>query len=217
MRKIEAIQKVFQILSIPQAIGTIIASGGMIGVVILLMNNPFWGILFGVLLAIVAFAIIAIFVQRREGKLLEKKIQLQHNLEKKARHNKGEEPKIKIYQRFANASDFQVKIAQIDAVFRTDTGDVIERFSYNASDPIFKDKHKLFFPKEITPLNLDNTVEYWIKGEENFVIADPDYKKHTFLIKEEQVIEFVAEGKTVIKKDDKAVIVQPEDWKGSGQ
>jgi hypothetical protein len=67
MKKIEAIQNAFLILSIPQAISTVIALVVfMIGVIMLLRNNPFFGILFGVMLAIVAFAIIAIFVQLKK-------------------------------------------------------------------------------------------------------------------------------------------------------
>ena len=142
---------------------------------------------------------------------LEEKIQLRQ-LEKKAQHIRREEPKIKIKQKFVNASDYDVKITQIEAIFRTDKGDVIDQFLYEASDHIFKDEHKLFFPKDIAPLSFDNEVEYWIKGAEKLAIVDRGYKRHDFLMKVEQAIEFAARGKTIIKKDDKALTIQPEDW-----
>ena len=73
MKKTEVFQKIFLYLSIPQAIETLRAIYLiMIGVIILLWNNPFLGgILFVILLGIAVFAIIAILVNRKEVKRVE--------------------------------------------------------------------------------------------------------------------------------------------------
>lgn len=196
MKKIEVIQRVFLILSIPQSIGTIIASVvGMIGVVILLMNNPFWGILFGVLLAIVAFAIIAIFVRGREEKReavdLEKKILLQKGLKTRPVRHDGE-PQIRVYQIFSNVSDFNVEITKIEAILKGESNKTIDQFFYNASDPIHKDEDKLIFPKEIPPPSLNVEIEYRISGEEKLT-----HLEHTGYLK--QVITFSNGATTIIK------------------
>ena len=145
---------------------------------------------------------------------LEKRIQIQHDLEFKATHNKGEEPKIKIYQRCANISDFHVEIIRLEAVCRSYTEEIIEQFSYNASNVLFKDKHKLFFPKDIPPLNLANTIEYWIIGADKFAIADPNYRNHAFPMTVEYAIDFRTRSTTITKTDKKIINIRPEDWKG---
>ncbi len=74
-RLVDAIQKVSPLLSIPQWIYVAIgSSGGIIAMFIWLMNNPYFGIIFGISLTIIVFAIIAIIVNRNEEKRLWKEL-----------------------------------------------------------------------------------------------------------------------------------------------
>lgn len=149
---------------------------------------------------------------------LEKKIQLQHNLEYKAQHNRGEEPKITVWQKFSNASDFEFKIKRIDTIATLKGEAEIERFHYDESDNLFLDKQKLFFPKKIASLDGDNEITYRINDITKLVKAFPYYKRRAFLIEVEQAIEFATQAtttsKTVKKTVKKTVNIQPEDWKG---
>ena len=154
---------------------------------------------------------------------LEKKIQLQHNLEYKAQHNRGEKPKITVWQKFSNASDFEFKIKRIDTIAKLTGGPEIERFHYDESDNLFLDQQKLFFPAEkIAPLDLfNNEIEYRINDITRLAKAFPYYKRRAFLIEVEQAIEFVTQAttthKTVKKTVKKTVNIQPEDWKRGRQ
>ena len=153
---------------------------------------------------------------------VEEKIQLWTNLEYKAKHNKGEEPKITVWQKFSNASDFEFVIKRIDSIAKLAGGPEIERFHYNESDNLFLDKQKLFFPEKIAPLDLeDKAIEYRINDITKLAKAFPDYKKRAFLIEFEQSIEFATQVTTTPKKVNKTVNktvnIQPEDWKGGGQ
>ena len=150
---------------------------------------------------------------------LEKKIQLQHNLEYKAQHNRGEEPKITVWQKFSNASDFEFKIKRIDTIAKLTGGPEIERFRYDESDNIFFDKQKLFFPEKIAPLDLfNNEIKYRINDITKLARAFPYYKRRAFLIEIEQAIEFATQAtttpRTVKKTEKNTVNIQPEDWKG---
>ena len=107
-RLVDAIQKVLLILSIPQWIGFLIASsGGIIVTFIWRMSNPYFGIIFGILLTITVFAIIAIIVNRDEEKRLRKE------LDKVSINNKARMGKMK-YKTKTNiaipAVEFKIKV-----------------------------------------------------------------------------------------------------------
>ena len=138
---------------------------------------------------------------------LNKRVQLRDELEIKLRREGGER-QVRIKQRFANASEFHLRVTMIEAILRVKGGEVVDQFSYKASDSIFKDEHKLYFPKDIAPLNLDNEMEYRISGQK----LDPKKPSMDFT----QVINFSSTRATTITKAvDKTVIIRPEDWEGS--
>ena len=156
---------------------------------------------------------------KKVGSGLEEKIQLPHNLEYEAQHNKREEPKITVWQKFSNASDFEFKIKRIDTIAKLTGGPEIERFHYDESDNIFFDQQKLFFPEKIAPLDLfNNEIKYRINDITKLAKAFPNYKNRAFLIEIEQAIEFATQAtttpKTVNKTIKKTVNIQPKDWKG---
>ena len=139
---------------------------------------------------------------------IERKIQLQKDLKIRQVRHSGE-PQIRIYQGFANASDFNVKITKIESILRDENDEIIDQYTYNQSNLIFKDEHKLFFPKDTEPLCLNNEIEYRIIGAERLAkTKTPVYFK--------QVIKFSTKATAIIKTADKTLSIQPKDWKGGG-
>ncbi len=199
---IDVIWKVLTALSTFHWVCILIFSGVLTMLSFLLKTNPFFGIVFGISLAIVAFAIIAIIVhikeKKREGEELERKIQLQNGLEIRQVRHRGE-PQIRIYQRFANACDFNVKITKIESILRDEEDAIIDEYTYNESNLTFKDEQKLIFPKDIAPLSLNEKLEYRTTGEEKLEkLKHPGYLK--------QVIEFSTRTATISKTANKIVL-----------
>jgi hypothetical protein len=216
-RVIVAFQKVSNGLTIPGLILTVIAcSGGIIWALTFLMSNPFALSFLGILLVIALFAIFVIFVDIQERKKLLKKIKFQDDLETQARHNRGEEPKITIRQKFSNVSNYELRIESIYAILKV-KGMEIERFQYSKDNNINLDEDKLFFPEKIEPSDLDKAVEYRINDITKLAKAFPDYRKYDFLIEAEQAIEFVTGSTSVVMGPSNKIVIRPEDWKGGGQ
>lgn len=214
---IVAFLKISNVLTIPRLILTVIACfGAIIGVLKFLMSNPFVLFFLGCLIAIAIFAISVIFVDRRERKKLSKNIKFQDDLETQARHNRGEDPKITIRQRFSNVSNYELRIESIYAILKV-KGMEIERFQYSKDNNINLDEDKLFFPEKIEPLDLDKTVEYRINDITKLAKAFPDYRKYDFLIETEQAIEFVTGSTSEVMEPNNKIVIRPKDWKGGGQ
>jgi hypothetical protein len=216
-RVIVALQKVSNLLTLPGLILTVIVDfGGIIGVLMFLMSNPFALFFLGCLIVIAMFAISVIFVDIRERKKLSKNIKFQDNLEMQARHNRGEDPKITIRQKLSNLSNYELRIESIDALLKV-KGIEIERFQYSKDNNINLDKDKLFLPEEIEPLDTDKAVEYRINDITKLAKACPDYKRYDFLIEMDQAIKFVTGSTSVVMMHNNKIVIRPEDWKGGGQ
>jgi len=216
-RVIVAFQKVSNGLTIPGLILTLIADlGGIILVLKFLMSNPFALFFLGCLIVIAIVIISVIFVDRRERKNLSENIKFQEDLETQARHNRGEDPKITIRQKFSNLSNYELKIKSIYALLKV-KGKEIECFQYSKDNNINLDKDKLFFPEEIEPLDLDKSVEYRINDITKLAKACPDYRRYDFLIETEQAIEFVTGSASVVMTPNNKIVIRSEDWKGGGQ
>ena len=137
-------------------------------------------------------------------------------METQARHNRGEDPKITIRQKFSNLSNYELKIKSIYALLKV-KGKEIECFQYSKDNNINLDKDKLFFPEEIEPLDLDKSVEYRINDITKLAKACPDYRRYDFLIETEQAIEFVTGSASVVMTPNNKIVIRSEDWKGGGQ
>ena len=216
-RVIVAFLKVSNALTIPGLILTLFADlGGVILVLRFLMSNPFALFFLGCFIVIAIFVIFAIFVDRRERKKLPKNIKFREDLEKQARHNIGEYPKITIRQKFSNLSNYELKIGSIYALLKV-KGKEIGRFQYSKDNNINLDEDKLSFPEVIEPLDLDKVIEYRINDITKLAKACPDYRRYDFLIATEQAIEFVTGSTSVVLTSNNKIVIRPKEWKGGGQ
>ena len=192
---IDIIWKVLTALSTLHWFYILLLSGVLTVLSLLIKTNPFFGIVFGISLTIIAFAIIAIIVHVKERKLegvrLEKKIVLQKGLDtRQVRHN-GEQ-QMRVYQIFSNASDFNVEITKIEATLKGASNKTVDQFFYNVTDTIHKDKDRLTFPKKIPPTSLNVEIIYIIRGNDKLA-----HLEHTASL--EQAITFSNGATTIIK------------------
>ena len=186
MEKIkEAAQRIFLVLSIPQAIETLIATVlFVVGVVTFIMNEL--KILFGVLLAIIVFAIIAIYVNRKEETRLSDRVRVSEIEKVRVHIDKNPSPPfpiIEIRQRIINGSGSLLKINKIDMTLTVNDRFLarIEESNIGSISPSDVDCEKTY---KITTLNQ----------------AIPDFKEYTLWIEASGKIEFQS-AKVKIEKD----------------
>ncbi len=213
MEKIkEALQSVFLLLSIPQAVETLkVIYLIMIGVIILLWNNPhplFW-VFLGVLLTAAVFGAIAIFVNLKRDKAIEKTIKV-FDIEKDdvgmAVSSTPSYPYIRIKQRITNGSGVSLRISRvaIDLTVNMRQLDTIRCTDFPAAWIKTKDKTAV-----VSPTDLD----YWITyATTKLNQAIPDFKKHSLIIEASGKIEL--QSRTAkIQKDVKGEIkIEPSEW-----
>ena len=212
MKKIKALQKIFLYLSIPQAIETLRAIYLiMIGGIILLWNNPnpFFGVLFGVLLAVAGFAIIGIFVNRKEKIEIEKTVQvldIQKDDVGMAEGSTPPYPYIRIKQSIINGSGVRLRISRvaIDLTVNNRKLDAIQCIDFPAAWIKTKDETAV-----VSPTDLD----YWITyATTKLNQAIPDFKKHILIIEASGKIELQSRTAKIQKDVGGKIKIEPSEW-----
>lgn len=197
MKKIEKIQKIFLYLSIPQAIETLIAAVlFMAGVVTFLMNEL--KILFGVLVAIIIFAIISIFVNRQEKTKLSDRVDVPAIEKAYVGIDKDPAPPfpiIKILLHIRNGTEMHLNINKIDMYLK-----VNDRFLANINESNIG---------TIAPYDLDFSRKYEITAINQ---AIPDFKEYTLWIEASGKIEFQSAKVKIEKGIEGNITIAPNEW-----
>ena len=212
MKKGKIIQRVFLILSIPQAVETlkVIIYLIMIGGIILLWDNPLlFGIIFGILLAVAGFAIIAILFNRKGKIEIEELVQvfdIQKDDVGMAESSTPSYPYIQIKQRIANGSGVPLRISRVDIALTVNIRqlDTIRCNDFPAAWIKTKDETTV-----VSPTDLDFWITY---ATTKLNQAIPDFKNHNLIIEASGKIEFLSRT-TRIEKDIRGEIkIEPKEW-----
>jgi len=211
MKKRKVVQRVFLILSIPQAVETLkVIYLIMIGVIILLWDNPLlFGIIFGILLGTAVFAIIGILLNRKGKIEIEKMVQvmdIQKDDVGMAESYTPPFPYIRIKQRIINGSGVSLRISSvaIDLTVNKRKLDAIQCSDFPADWIKTKDETTV-----VSPTDLDFWITY---ATTKLNQAIPDFNNHNLIIEASGKIELLSRT-TRIKKDVGGEIkIEPKEW-----